>query len=65
MIEDELPPDPDLDFVDPDLRLLAGLNGGRVVVLDESGVSHDQLMIAPSLFRRAREIEEGELGASI
>ena len=54
MTDHDLPPDPDLDYADPDLRLLAGLDGGRVVVLDpEDGVSTDVLVLVPSLFRRA------------
>jgi hypothetical protein len=49
---DQLPPDPDLDYCDSDLRLLAGL-GEPVVVLSEDGVSRDMPVLVPSLFRRA------------
>jgi hypothetical protein len=60
--EQELPRDPDLDYVPSDLRLLAGLGGGRVTVLDEDGISaSDVLVLVPSVFRRAAlGPEEGE-----
>ena len=60
MTDADLPADPDLDFADPDLRLLAGLNRGRVVVLDGDGVSCDVLVLVPALHRRAHELEVGE-----
>jgi hypothetical protein len=53
----ELPRDPDLDHVPSDLQLLAGL-GPTVTVVDEDGVSHDQLVIVPGLFGAARRLEE-------
>ena len=58
MNDDELPVDPDLDHVPSDLRLLAGLNGGRVLVLDADGVSRDALVIVPALFRKAAGVDE-------
>lgn len=62
MIDDEhMPADPDLDFVDSDLRLLAGIAGGRVTVIDDDGVSDsDVLVIVPALWRHAHEVDEIE-----
>jgi len=58
---DAMPRDPDWDDVPEELRLLAGFNHGRVVVLDESGVSNDDvLVVVPSLFAHTRRLEEGE-----
>ncbi|MGZ4185014.1 MAG: hypothetical protein ACXVSF_06475 [Solirubrobacteraceae bacterium] len=55
MIErDDMPLDPDLDYVPEELRLLAGLDGGRVTAITEDGVSNnDVLVIVPSMFRHA------------
>jgi hypothetical protein len=56
---DELPPDPDLDDVPMELRLLAGLNAGIVTVISEDGVAHDKLVVVPSLFAWSRRLDEG------
>ena len=50
--------DPDWDDVPEELALLAGLNHGRVTVLDEDGVSQDTLVIVPGLFGHARRMDE-------
>ena len=55
---DVLPEDPDLDDVPSDLKLLAGIDAGIVVVLSEDGVSRDALAIAPGLFGHARRLRE-------
>jgi hypothetical protein len=57
---DDLPRDPDWDDVPEELRLLAGLNGGRVLVLDEDGVGPATLVVVPSLFGHARRLREHE-----
>ena len=57
---DDLPPDPDLDYADPDLRLLAGLNGGQVTVCNDDGETPATLVLVPSLFRRAALGDESE-----
>ena len=58
MTDDELPRDPDLDLAPEALQLLAELNHGRVLVLDEDGVSCDVLVLVPALFGHARELDD-------
>lgn len=57
---DELPPDPDLDHVPSDLRILAGLNHGQVTVLADDGVSRDTLVLVPSMFAHEHRMTEDE-----
>ena len=53
--------DPDMDYVPWDLRLLAGLNHGRVTTITEDRVSNnDVLVLVPSLFKRAYGVEVDE-----
>lgn len=56
---DELPRDPDFDSVPDELLLLSGL-GAPVIVLDESGVSHDTLVVVPQMWAHARRAIEDE-----
>jgi hypothetical protein len=47
--------DPDMDDVPETLQRL---DGERVTVLDEDGVSQDTLVIVPGLFGHARRLDE-------
>ena len=53
-LDDDMPRDPDWDDVPEELRLLAGLNGGRVTAITEDGVGPAQLVIVPGMFGHAR-----------
>lgn len=55
---DDLPRDPDLAHAPEELQLLAALHEGQVVVLDESGVSRDVLVLVPAVFGRHRRMKE-------
>jgi hypothetical protein len=54
----DTPRDPDWDDVPLALEALAGLNDGRVTVIEPDGVSSDVLVIVPGLFAHARRIKE-------
>jgi hypothetical protein len=56
---DELPADPDLDDVPEELRILSGVDHGQVVVLDDDGVSREQLAVVPSVYAHARRLAGG------
>jgi hypothetical protein len=56
---DDLPADPDYDSVPDELVQLQDLRA-PVIVLDESGVSSDTLVIVPSLWAAARRLREAD-----
>lgn len=56
--DEQLPPDPDLDDVPEELRLLAGLDHGQPTVISEDGVGPMALAIVPGLFGHARRLKE-------
>lgn len=60
LASDELPADPDLDHVPSDLRILAGLDDGRVTVLSDDGVGPAMLVIVPAMFAHEHRVTEDE-----
>ena len=57
-LDDDMPRDPDWDDVPEALRLLAGLDHGRVTAITEDGVGPALLVVVPGMFGHARRLDD-------